>query len=51
MDDFMVGPQCEETIEEEYYIWAKYGHIVQGKSPSTKIIGVPANEYTSHDYD
>ena len=30
MDDFIVGAQCEETIEEESYIWAKYGYIVEG---------------------
>lgn len=86
MDDFMVGPQCEESEEEferggrsllellddaaqldedlveimaswkeisddKSPIYAKYGHIVEGKSPSTKILGVPANEDTSHDYD
>ena len=51
MDDFIAGAQCEETIEEEYYIWAKYGYIIEGKSPSTKILGVPANEDTFHYYD
>lgn len=51
VDNFMVGPQCEETIEEESYIWAKYGYIVEDKSPSTKILGVPAYKDTSHNYD
>ena len=51
MDDFMIGPQCEEMNEEESYILAKYGHFVEGKSPSTKVLGVPENEDTSFDYD
>jgi hypothetical protein len=87
MDDFMVGPQCDEMSEEEFErgkrrllelfddaaqldedlveimaswkeddndkspMYTKYGYIVEGKSPSTKILGVPANEDTSHDYD
>lgn len=87
MDDFMVGPQCDEISEEEFErgkrrllelfddaaqldedlieimeswkqhckdnspIYAKYEYVVEGKSPSTKILGVPANEDTSHDYD
>ena len=87
MDDFMVGPQCDEMIEEELGrggrsflellddaaqldedlveimaswkensndkspMYAKYEYVVEGKSPSTKILGVPANEDTSHDYD
>lgn len=51
MDDFIVGTQCEELNEEESYIWAKYEYIVEDKSPSTKILGVPAKEDISHDYD
>ena len=86
MDDFIVGPQCEE-IEEEFErgkrsllepyddfeqfekdlletmetwkensndkssIYIKYGYIVEGKTPSTKVLGMPANDDTSHDYD
>lgn len=87
MDDFMVGPQCEEMREEDFErgkrsflellddapqlnedlieiveswkqhckdnspIYTKYGYVMDGKSPSTKVLGVPANEDTSHDYD
>lgn len=41
----------KEVSDNKSSIYTKYGHFVEGKTPSTKILGVPENEDTSHDYD
>ena len=41
----------KENSNDKPSIYVKYGYIVEGKTPSTKVLDVPKNEDTSHDYD